>query len=123
MKRSSLRKRQLQQISSQLDQKFLSNTAKNSKNGENVSAAPFTPFCGDREVQKQYTLLGKPARDMVDITDTYYDPYVNKLAQNREFLGSGWRLKTVFERALDEAFMGLNCFIETEKASAPAVAQ
>ena len=123
MKRLLLRKRQLQQISSQLDQKFLSNTAKNAKNGENVSAAPFTPFCGDREVQKQYTLLGKPARDMVDITDTYYDPYVNKLAQNREFLGSGWRLKTVFERALDEAFMGLNCFIETEKTSTPAVAQ
>lgn len=120
LKRSSLRKRQLQQISNQLDQKYLSNTQAgiSGKVGSGTgNQTPFTPFCGDRDLHKQYTLMGNPARDMVDITDTYYDPYVNKLAQNREFLGSGWRLKTVFERALDEAFMGLNCFIETEKSA------
>ncbi|OBA18040.1 CDK-activating kinase assembly factor [Metschnikowia bicuspidata var. bicuspidata NRRL YB-4993] len=119
LKRLLLRKRQLQQISSQLDQKFLSNKA-GSRHGAGLDSAdahtPFTPFCGDRDVDKKYTLLGKPTRDVVDITDTYYDPYVNKMAQNREFLGGGWRLKTLFERALDEAFMGLSCFIETERA-------
>lgn len=121
LKRSSLRKRQLQQISNQLDQKYLA-TGKPGKGAEGAAMSPFTPFCGDRDVTKRYTLLGKPAIDVVDITDTYYDPFVNKLAQNREYLGSGWRLKTVFERALDEAFMGLNCFIESEKL-APVATQ
>lgn len=121
LKRSSLRKRQLQQISSQLDKQFLAN-APGAKVKDESAATPFTPFCGDRDLRKGYSLLGQMTVDTVDITDTYYDPYVNKLSQNREYLGGGWRLKTVFERALDEAFLGLNCFIETEKALAQPLA-
>lgn len=122
LKRSSLRKRQLQQISSQLDQKFHSNVSGSKDPSEEGNQTPFTPFCGDRDVHPRFQLMGKPAQDIHDITDTYYDPYVNKLSQNREFLGAGWRLKTVYERALEEAFMGLNCFIETEKAQQPSQA-
>lgn len=108
IKRSSQRKRQLQQITNNLDKQFrAAGTAKD----EPVEKVPFTPFCGDRDLHKGYTYM-----KLVDISDTYYDPFVNRLAQNKEFLGGGWRLENVFERALDEAFMGLHCIIEAEKA-------
>lgn len=114
--RSSQRERDIKTLSKQLEEKILQ-AAVNAQGGmEAGPQTPFTPFCGDRNQFSNYTLLGKPANDLVDITDSYHDPYVNKLAQNREYLGSGWRLKTVYERALDEAFMGLNCFIDIEKA-------
>lgn len=107
LKRSLLRKRQLQQILNQLDKQFLSASHTPEKA---VPRTPFTPFCGDRDLHRLYDLG-------TDIADAYYDPYVHKLAQNKEFLGGGWRLESVFERALDEAFMGLRCFISEEKAA------
>ncbi|CUM68265.1 uncharacterized protein PRCAT00005987001 [Priceomyces carsonii] len=122
IKRSSLRKRQLQQISNQLEEQFLLSNPllKNIKLAEDMTT-PFTPFNGDRDLQKRYHLLPVP-RDNDALfnvgnkkSDSYYDPNVNKLAKNKEYLGAGWRLHTVFERALDEAFMGLGCFIDTEK--------
>ena len=113
--RTSQRERDIKLLSEQLEEKLLSVAAPRD-GAEAGPKTPFTPFCGDRNERNSYVLLGKPAADILDITDTYHDPYINKLAQNREYLGSGWRLKTVFERALDEAFMGLNCFIATEKA-------
>ncbi|ODV81657.1 RNA polymerase II transcription factor B subunit 3 [Suhomyces tanzawaensis NRRL Y-17324] len=120
-KRSQFRKRQLQQLTSQLDQNFSKNNPLTKKEVDNEPKAPFTPFQGDRELKKRYELLPIP-RDVDDLLDidnhadeTYQDPYVNKLAKNKEYLGAGWRLHTVFERALDEAFMGLGCFIEKEK--------
>lgn len=112
-KRTSMRKRQLQHISGQLDKQFSSNMLPKSK--EEAAKAPFTPFLGDRELQKRYVFLGALADAEKDSTDAYYDPYVNKLSKNKEFLGGGWRLENVLERALDEAFMGLNCFVEEEK--------
>lgn len=115
IKRLSQRKRQLQQITNNLDRQFLADSANQGKQVP-VEKAPFTPFCGDRDLHKGYTFLGK--ENTVDVTDTYYDPFVNRLAQNKEFLGGGWRLESVFERALDEAFIGLNCIIEVEKAAA-----
>lgn len=111
MKRSSLRKRQLQQISDQLDKQFQSNSHGNQKEGQGAQT-PFTPFCGDRDKSKAYQLA----------TDgDYSDPFLLKLAQNKEYLGGGWRLELVYERALDEAFMGLNCYVEREKAEPVAV--
>lgn len=119
IKRSSQRKRQLQQITNSLDKQFqVGSGLKLGKQEEAVQKAPFTPFCGDRELQKGYSFMGTSEGGNVDITDSYYDPFVNKLAQNKEFLGGGWRLENVFQRALDEAFLGLNCIIETEKAAA-----
>lgn len=117
LKRSSVRRRHLQQLTNQLNNQFQANAPGVKKEEDKGNKTPFTPFCGDRDLHKSYSLLGTMALDTVDITDTYYDPYVNKLSQNREYLGGGWRLKTVFERALDEAFMGLNCIIEKEKGA------
>lgn len=115
LKRTSQRERDIKKLSKELEEQIL--PVANANNGAEAGPqTPFTPFCGDRNEHNYYTLLGKPATDIVDITDTYHDPFISKLAQNREYLGSGWRLKTVFERALDEAFMGLHCFIDVEKS-------
>lgn len=118
IKRLSQRNRQLQQITNNLDKQFHSGSALKRGKEEPVQKAPFTPFCGDRDLHKGYTFMGTSGNENVDITDTYYDPFVNRLAQNKEFLGGGWRLENVFQRALDEAFLGLNCIIEIEKAAA-----
>lgn len=115
-KRATSRKRQLQQINSQLDQQFESSLPGHEQ--KQVPQTPFTPFKGDRDLQKKYKFLPIPENFDADAgkdSDTYYDPFVSKLSKNREFLGAGWRLETVFERALDEAFMGLECFIDREK--------
>ncbi|CAK7897163.1 RNA polymerase II transcription factor B subunit 3 [[Candida] anglica] len=118
LKRSSLRKRQFQQLSNQLDQQ-LQNANPHSKRPtpEEGPSTPFTPFKGDRDTKKRYSLLSAGVVDADASTGTYHDPYVTKLARNKEYLGAGWRLNMVFERALDEAFMGLGCFIEKEKST------
>lgn len=119
--RSSMRKKQLQQITSQLDQQFQSTNpfAKHAKAiDEETEKAPFTPFQGDREKVKSYKFLSAITEEEEvpnGEKESYYDPYVSKLAMDKQYLGAGWRLELVFERALDEAFMGLNCFIEKEK--------
>lgn len=113
--RTSQRERDIIKLSKELEDLILP-IARAAGGAEAGPLTPFTPFCGDRNEYSSYTLLGKPVADIVDISDTYYDPFVSKLAQDREYLGSGWRLKTVFERALDEAFMGLHCYIDTEKS-------
>lgn len=114
LKRTSQRKKQLQQISNQLDQQFASsnNALKKDLAG---SKTPFTPFQGDRDLNKLYSFLGASSEASKDSHDAYYDPFMSKLSKNKEYLGGGWRLEIVLERALDEAFMGLNCFIEKEK--------
>lgn len=124
LKRSSLRKKQLQQINNQLDQQMKdSNPVDGKPKPESTPATPFTPFQGDRELNKRYTLLHVPeGHDNFDMDantemKTYYDPFVSNLSKNKEYLGSGWRLNNVFERALDEAFMGLECFVDQEKMS------
>lgn len=120
LKRSSLRKKKLQQITTQLDQQFQSTNPfeRHARDMDANEKAPFTPFQGDRDLHKRYRVLGFDS-DAMDLDlpsgDTYHDPYVNTLAKNKEYLGAGWRLQGVFERALDEAFMGLNCIIEKEK--------
>ncbi|KAK6205439.1 RNA polymerase II transcription factor B subunit 3 [Scheffersomyces amazonensis] len=121
-KRATLRKEQLQQINSQLENQF--NPIYQQKLLEQQLAAskvPFTPFQGDRDLHKQYSLLPIPTEidKLMDIehhiSDSYNDPYLNKLAKSKEYLGAGWRLTTVYERALDEAFIGLGCIIDQEK--------
>lgn len=123
LKRSSLRRKQLQSINIQLDQQFNQSNPFHKQLAEDILAVPFTPFQGDRDLNKKYTLL--PVPNEVDkildienhISDSYFDPYINKLAKNKTYLGGGWRLRNVFEQALDEAFIGLGCNIESEKSN------
>ncbi|EGW32016.1 uncharacterized protein SPAPADRAFT_55579 [Spathaspora passalidarum NRRL Y-27907] len=119
--RLTSRRKQLQSINENLDRQFNSANPFHKHLPEEVQT-PFTPFKGDRDLNKKYTML--PVLDAEEIMDTdnshgsYYDPYMNKLAKVKEFLGAGWRLNHVYERALDEAFIGLGCIIEQEKTSA-----
>lgn len=118
LKRSNSRKRQLQQINNQLEQQFESLLPGHKKAIEETQV-PFTPFQGDRDLHKKYQLLDHFDMDVSTGNNTnrstYYDPFVSTLSKNKEFLGAGWRVQEVFERALDEAFMGLECVIEEEK--------
>ena len=131
LKRSNLRRKQLQTINNQLDQQFnKSNPFANHdsddefNDGSSSSIIPFTPFQGDRDLNKGYTMLPVPTdvesimNIEQNISDSYYDPFINKLAKNKQYLGGGWRLQNVFQQALDEAFIGLGCNIELEKANA-----
>ncbi|RLV95246.1 RNA polymerase II transcription factor B subunit 3 [Spathaspora sp. JA1] len=119
--RLTSRRKQLQTINDNLDRQF--NPLLHNKI-ENKVTTPFTPFRGDRDLNKRYTMLPVPqdTEEIMDIDNnlqsnsSYYDPYMNKLAKVKEFLGSGWRLNNVYERALDEAFIGLGCIIEQEKS-------
>ncbi|CCE86025.1 Piso0_005669 [Millerozyma farinosa CBS 7064] len=120
IKRSSLRKSQLQQINSQLDQKYHLDSSGAKKKSSDKSKTPFTPFNGDRDLITAYKFLpvvteSAPASSDGK-TETYYDPFVNKLALDKQYLGAGWRQQHIFKKALDEAFLGIGCFIEKEKS-------
>lgn len=119
-KRSLSRKKQLQQITNQLEQDFQSSNplAKGAEQNIPENASPFTPFAGDRDLHKRYRVMDSDvSENLKDIAGnhSYYDPYADRLSRNKQFLGSGWRVNSFFERALEEAFRGLGCFIEKEK--------
>lgn len=124
LKHSSQLNQQIRNINNAFESQLNQFKSKDSQKPEEI--VPFTPFQGDRELNKNYTLLPIPQNFDDDIdninnsknSDTYYDPYVNKLAKNKAYLGAGWRVHDVFQRALDEAFLGLGCFIEKEKVGA-----
>lgn len=119
LKRSSQHNQQIRNLNNTFESQM--NQFKSQESQEPEVVVPFTPFQGDRELNKNYTLLPIPEEvdDLMELDnkneETYYDPYVNKLAKNKAYLGAGWRVKDVFQRALDEAFLGLGCFIEKEK--------
>ncbi|CCK69395.1 TFIIH/NER complex subunit TFB3 KNAG_0C02840 [Huiozyma naganishii CBS 8797] len=66
-----------------------------------------TPFNGDRDVEKRYSIN----------PDHYNDPFIKDLESNREYLASGFRTDYVYDRVLTEAFMGLGCIVSEELAS------
>lgn len=126
-KRTLLRKKMLSNLTSQLDLQFDKiSLLLGPKKDEEKPLTPFTPFQGDRDTSRRFQLL--PCPQLVEellhvekhIDGSYFDPFVNKLAKNKEYLGCGWRLDAVFDRAINEAFTGLGCFIEKEKEDAMA---
>ncbi|SCV01317.1 LAMI_0G10704g1_1 [Lachancea mirantina] len=71
-------------------------------------SVPFTPFNGDRDLQKRYVLS----------ETAYHDPFINDLQNKREFIASGFRADFVYDRMLTEAFMGLGCMVIDELQTA-----
>ncbi|AET39194.1 TFIIH/NER complex subunit TFB3 Ecym_4115 [Eremothecium cymbalariae DBVPG len=65
---------------------------------------PFTPFNGDRDLLKRFTLE----------EDKYEDPYIKDLQTRKAYIASGFRPDYVYNRVLTEAFMGLGCIIQEE---------
>ncbi|QLG72837.1 hypothetical protein HG535_0D05460 [Zygotorulaspora mrakii] len=72
--------------------------------GPRKDAVPFTPFNGDRDASKRFT-----------INDALYeDPFIKDLQERKEFIASGFRVDYVYNRVLTEAFMGLGCVLAEE---------
>lgn len=67
-------------------------------------SVPFTPFNGDRDLNKRYTLS----------ESQYNDPFIKSLQTKKEYIASGFRADYVYDRMLTEAFMGLGCIIKEE---------
>ncbi|CCF59891.1 hypothetical protein KAFR_0I01100 [Kazachstania africana CBS 2517] len=76
----------------------------NSNVSRKKDMVPFTPFNGDREPKKRFT---------VDET-MYNDPFIQDLQSKKEYIASGFRTDYVFDRILTEAFLGLGCVISEE---------
>lgn len=103
LKKSSAR-RKLEEINRVLQNNpyrdIMGPNAKNRKE-DNV---PFTPFNGDRDIEKRYKVE----------QDAYDDPFIKELEQRKDFIASGFRTDFVYERMLTEAFMGLGCIVAEE---------
>lgn len=72
---------------------------------EPVSATPFTPFAGDRQVQELWHLK-----------DSYYDPSMEK-ASDPALRAGGFNARQAQAETLTLAFMGISVDIEAEKSS------
>lgn len=99
LKRSSARRKQLAEIMKSLN----SNPKNNKKIKQEV--IPFTPFNGDRSIIKQF-----------NVQNQYYDPFIDELKAKKDYIAAGFRAELVYERVLNEAFMGLGCVISKERA-------
>lgn len=73
---------------------------------EEGSGTPFTPFNGDR--QKEY---------LFTVQDDYYDPFFNDIKEDSQYLASGFNLRDVYKHSLVQAFFGLGCNVQVEKAA------
>ncbi|QOU18268.1 TFB3 [Brettanomyces bruxellensis] len=109
-KRSNKYREQLDELEKKYlrqKQAILRNEKSPSKKAREASMkTPFTPFNGDRLSPLPYRLH----------YSRYKDPYVEKVVKNEQFKAGGYKIEQYYRRSLDEAFTGLNCFIEEEKA-------
>lgn len=104
-KRSSRYKEELQELETNYaKQKEAILKDQDNKPVKKVVAAPFTPFNGDRSSPAPYTL------------GSYKDQRLQKIVEDVQFKAGGYKLQTYFERSLNDAFAGLGCIIESEKA-------
>ncbi|EDO18898.1 hypothetical protein Kpol_1023p67 [Vanderwaltozyma polyspora DSM 70294] len=102
LKKSSAR-RKLEEINRVLkNNPYLASTA--GAAGRKKNAIPLTPFNGDRDLSKRYTLA----------ESLYSDPFIKDLQNRKEYIASGFRTDFVYDRVLTEAFMGLGCVIGEE---------
>lgn len=102
LKKSSAR-RKLEEINRVLkSNSYLASTALSTGRKKNI--VPLTPFFGDRDISKRYTLN----------KSLYSDPFLKDLESKRDFIASGFKTDLVYERVLTEAFMGLGCVIGEE---------
>ncbi|CCH42423.1 RNA polymerase II transcription factor B subunit 3 [Wickerhamomyces ciferrii] len=100
LKRSSARRKQLNEIIKSLNSKG------NPQEQQESNTVPFTPFNGDRVLVKNF-----------NPSEEYYDPFIDELQKKKDYIAAGFKAEQVYDRVLSEAFMGLGCFIEQEKSS------
>lgn len=107
LKRSSARRKELETEFSKAQSSAFSFLGRRMKEEESTVMTPFTPFLGDRQV-----------RQLFDQREDYYDPGMEKIRSDMQFIGSGFRVENAVKQSLSQAFFGLGCNIEKEKASA-----
>ncbi|CDK24522.1 unnamed protein product [Kuraishia capsulata CBS 1993] len=108
LKKSSARRKQRDDLEKKflLEKQAMMNDLAAKEANDETTTIPFTPFNGDRELEPRFNLL-----------PTYYDPIYNKLVQEDSiFNASGYKIEKFFARSINEAFTGLDCIIEEEKA-------
>ncbi|ODQ47995.1 hypothetical protein PICMEDRAFT_15852 [Pichia membranifaciens NRRL Y-2026] len=74
---------------------------------KNKSKIPFTPFNGDRLVELPFKFDG----------NGYKDPFFSKSVDDIQYKASGYKLDEYYQRSLNDAFTGLECYIADEKMS------
>lgn len=67
---------------------------------------PFTPFNGDR--QRNYVF---------EVHDEYADPFLDDIKDKKDYLAGGFTVKAAYKQALVQAFFGLGCNVQQEKAA------
>ncbi|KAF5099193.1 hypothetical protein DV451_003063 [Geotrichum candidum] len=115
LKRSSARRRELEsefaQSAAASSFAFMDSARRRRRDEESPAAmTPFTPFVGDRQT-----------RLLFEQRDDYYDPTMDSIAGDMQYVGSGFKPDRAIKQSLLQAFFGLGCNIQKEKATAPTV--
>jgi CDK-activating kinase assembly factor MAT1 len=66
---------------------------------------PFTPFNGDRQLNYLFS-----------VKDDYFDPLMDDIKHDMQYRGAGFLVEQAYKQALVQAFFGLTCNIQQEKA-------
>ncbi|CAI8508195.1 unnamed protein product [Pichia kudriavzevii] len=103
---------QLQKLNEKFD--ALKDAVRNNLNpdenmNKNKSKIPFTPFNGDRLVNLPFKV------------SEYKDPFHESIVSDVEYTAAGYNIQDFYIRSLNEAFTGLECFVEVEKSTVPAL--
>lgn len=105
LKKTSMRRKQLRDLQEQ--QKLQLQNINVKQEEEEVTITPFTPFNGDSVTNEPF---------LYNETD-YFDPiYIDMVSQDDTYRAGGYQLTHFFKRSLQELFIGLDCFIQDEKA-------
>ncbi len=103
LKKSSAR-RKLEEINRVLQNNPYSSLMLSQGLSRKEDNVPFTPFNGDRDLDKRYTID----------QESYDDPFIKDLENRKDYIASGFRSDFVYDRMLTEAFMGLGCVVAEE---------
>ncbi|KAK9448496.1 CDK-activating kinase assembly factor MAT1-domain-containing protein [Limtongia smithiae] len=68
----------------------------------------YSPF---NAIARQYY-----ANDLYTVRSHYYDPFLDSIEHDAQAKAAGFTVKNVYEQVLFDAFMGIGCMIEEEKA-------
>ncbi|ODV60390.1 TFIIH/NER complex subunit TFB3 [Ascoidea rubescens DSM 1968] len=97
--RTEMRKKKLDESIKALTSQLTNSDIEKDKNKKVTT--PFTPYDGDKDLEFKFTL-----------NDSYDDFATNNAKNNPAYLAGGWRVEQVYERALQQAFIGIGCFID-----------
>lgn len=108
LKRSSARRRELETEFNLNQSSAFAFLGKSRKEDTPGVLSPFTPFVGDQQ-----------RAQLFDQREDYYDPSMESMRNDLEYIGSGFRVDQAVKQSLTQAFFGLGCNILVEKSDTP----